>query len=76
MAKLTDFKTPTGVSGNILDPKVWLQLIVGSAVAIIAFAMGQNLANTVGGRAKFIDSQIDKPYRDPVPQTGKKIEVI
>lgn len=76
MAKLTDFKTPTGATGNLLSPSSWLQLIVGSAVLIITFAMGQNLANKVGGRVPFVDSTIERPYVVPQQTTTAKVEVL
>lgn len=77
MAKLTDFKTPTGATGNLLQPSSWLQLIIGSAVLLITFAMGQNLANKVGGKVPFIDSQIEKPYVTPQPVSSQnKVEVL
>jgi hypothetical protein len=58
MAKLGDYKTPTGASGNILNPMDWLSLIMGAFVLIIAFAMGQNLANKAGSKLP-VDTTID-----------------
>lgn len=58
MAKLGDFKTPTGATGNILNPMDWVSLIVGAFVIIIAFAMGQNLAQKAGSKLP-IDTTID-----------------
>lgn len=59
MAKLGDFKTPTGATGNILNPMDWVGLIIGAFVLIIAFAMGQNLATKAGSKIPGIDSTID-----------------
>lgn len=75
--KLTDFQTPTGATGNLLSPASWLQLIIGSAVLLITFAMGQNLASKIGGKVPFVDSQIEKPYVEPRPVSAQnKVEVL
>lgn len=62
MAKLGDFKTPTGGGGNLLNPMDWLAYILGAVVLIITFAMGQNFANKLGGRVPGIDSTIEQPW--------------
>lgn len=59
MAKLGDFKTPTGASGNILNPMDWLAFIVGAMVLIITFAMGQNFASRLGAKIPGVDTQIE-----------------
>lgn len=74
--KLTDFKTPTGATGNLLDPTSWLQLIIGAAVLLITFAMGQNLASKVSGKVPFVDSQIEKPYVEPKAVNTNRVEVL
>lgn len=77
MAKLTDFQTPTGAKGNLLDPSSWLALILGSAVLLITFAMGQNVASKISGRVPMLDSTIEKPYVDrPAPVQTKRLEVL
>lgn len=63
MAKLGDFKTPTGGSGNVLNPMDWLAYIVGAVVLIITFAMGQNFANKLGGKIPGVDSSIEQPWQ-------------
>ena len=73
MAKLGDFKTPTGGSGNILNPMDWLSFILGPVVIIIAFAMGQNFASKLG-KIPGIDASIDAlPLQaPPAPTVDKK----
>lgn len=66
MAKLGQFQTPTGATGNILNPMDWLGLIVGAVVLIITFAVGQNLAGKVGSKLP-IDTQVDQPWASPIP---------
>jgi hypothetical protein len=63
MAKLGDFKTPTGASGNILNPMDWLAFIVGAMVLIITFAMGQNFAQKLGAKIPGVDSTIEQPWK-------------
>ena len=67
MAKLGDFKTPTGASGNLLNPMDWLSFILGAVVLIITFAMGQNFANKLGGKIPGLDSTIEQPWKSDVP---------
>lgn len=80
MAKLGDFKTPTGGSGNVLNPMDWVAYIVGAMVLIITFAMGQNFANKLGGRIPGVDSQIEQPWQSgPVylqQQAAQKQKVV
>jgi hypothetical protein len=68
MAKLTKFQTPTGATGDVLDPSSWLSLVVGAVVLILTFALGQNLANKVGASVPGVDSKIDRPWSKPQPQ--------
>lgn len=63
MAKLGDFKTPTGGSGNVLNPMDWVAYIIGAVVLIITFAMGQNFANRLGSKIPGVDSQIEQPWQ-------------
>lgn len=65
MAKATDFQLPTGAKGNILNWKDWSGLILGGLALIVSFATAQNLASWLGGKAKFIDTNIEKPYSEP-----------
>jgi hypothetical protein len=69
MAKLGDFKTPTGASGNVLNPMDWLAFIVGAVVLIITFAVGQNFANKLGSKLP-IDTQIDQPWKSNIPEVN------
>ena len=62
MAKLGDFKAPTGASGNILNPMDWLSFILGAMVLIITFAMGQNFAKKLGATIPGIDGQPEQPW--------------
>lgn len=73
--KLTNFKTPTGQSGNILNPSDWLSMVLGVMVLLITFAMGQKFTSMVGEKASFVDTSIEKPYDDPQPkpQGNKKV---
>lgn len=63
MAKLGEFKTPTGGSGNVLNPMDWVAYIIGAMVLIITFAMGQNFANKLGGRIPGVDASIEQPWQ-------------
>lgn len=64
MAKLTDFTTPTGQKGNILQPSSWLPLITGAMMFLLTFSLGQWIFNgfikpksPAGG----IDPIVDRP---------------
>jgi hypothetical protein len=78
MAKLGDFKTPTGGSGNILNPMDWIAFILGAVVLIVTFAVGQNFANKMGGRIPGVDATIEQPWKsEPArPVTNEKARVI
>jgi hypothetical protein len=67
MAKLGEFKTPTGATGNLLNPMDWLSLVLGAIVLIITFAMGQNFASKLGGKIPGIDSTIEQPWKSDIP---------
>lgn len=75
MAKLGDFKTPTGGSGNVLNPMDWVAYIMGAVVLIITFAVGQNFANKLGGKLP-VDTQIDQPWKNPQPVQNVKERVV
>jgi hypothetical protein len=76
LAKLGDFKTPTGASGNIFNINDLLSMIVGAFLLIITFAVGQNLANKMGSKLP-IDTQIDQPWQSPqIVPVGKGREVL
>ena len=66
MAKLGDFKTPTGVSGNIFSPMTIVQMILGTVVLFFTVAVGQNIASRVNGKAGgFIDTKVEQPWSSP-----------
>jgi hypothetical protein len=67
VAKLGDFKTPTGASGNIFRISDWFALILGSVVLLITFAMGQNFANKLNGKVPLLDAQPDPVFKQPQP---------
>lgn len=73
--KLTDFKTPTGVTGNLLNFGQLWQLILGSMVLLLTFAMGQNILGKLSGRVPFVDTQIEQPWNSPQSAQPRK-EVI
>jgi hypothetical protein len=75
VAKLGDFKTPTGSSGNIFNVGDWLSLVIGAIVLIITFAMGQNVANKLGKKLP-VDTTIDQPWANPVQPTKGKEKVV
>lgn len=75
MAKLTNFKTPTGQTGNILNPKDWFSMVLGVMVLLITFALGQKFTSVVGEKASFVDTSIEKPYNDPQPKPEGKGKV-
>ena len=66
MAKLLDFQTPTGQSGNLLNPKSWLSMILGVVVFLITLALGSKLFSTVEKRTGH-DFVIPNPIDNPVP---------
>jgi hypothetical protein len=66
--KLTKFQTPTGQTGDVLNPGSWLSMIIGAVVLILTFALGQNLANKIGASVPGVDSNIDRPWSQPKPQ--------
>lgn len=70
--KLTDFTTPTGVKGNILNIGQLWSLMLGTLVLIVTFAMGQNLANKVSGRVPMVDSTIEQPWKSEVQATNTR----
>jgi hypothetical protein len=65
--KLTKFQTPTGATGDVLNPSSWLSLVIGSVVLIITFALGQNVANKIGSKVPGVDAEIDQPWKDDRP---------
>jgi hypothetical protein len=74
MAKLTSYVTPTGMKGDLLNPTGIFQLVLGTVVLIFAIATGQNLAKKVNGKVPFLDTSIEKPYKNEiaVKQENKK----
>lgn len=75
MAKLTDFQTPFGATGNIFSLQSWVGLIVGSLVLIIAFATAQNIGKKISGRVPAVDTQIDPIWSQPAPMKNTKPQV-
>lgn len=67
MAKLGDFKTPTGASGNLFDVGSWLALIIGTIVLFITFGLGQKVAQGLNGKIG-LDTNIEQPWQSPVAQ--------
>jgi hypothetical protein len=65
-ANIGNYETITGVKGNVFNPKDWLRLILGAMVTIVVIATGQKFL-TKAGNLPVIDTQIEKPYRDPMP---------
>jgi hypothetical protein len=64
--KITDFQTPLGAKGNILNPKDWVGLILGGVVLIASFAMAQNFSRAISRRVPAFDSSIEQPW-SPAP---------
>lgn len=58
MAKLGDFKTPTGASGNIFSLSSWMELVIGAAVMFLAIATGQRLVQKIPNNP-ILDKQIE-----------------
>ena len=76
MAKLGNFQTPTGASGNVFNPGDWLGLIMGAIVLIVTFAAGQNLAGKLGSKLP-IDTTVDQPWQSPiVPKPNDRQKVV
>jgi len=75
LAKLTDFQTPFGATGNIFSLQSWVGLIVGSLVLIIAFATAQNIGKKISGRVPAVDTQIDPIWSQPAPMKDTKTQV-
>lgn len=74
--KLTDFTTPTGVKGNILNiGQIW-SLVLGTMVLIVTFAMGQNVANKISGRVPYVDGTIEQPWKNEQVKVEKQKQVI
>lgn len=58
MAKLGDFKTPTGLSGNVFSLSSWMELILGAAVLFLAVATGQKIVQKIPANP-VLDKQIE-----------------
>lgn len=74
MAKLGDFKTPSGVSGNIFSFGSWLELIIGAAIFLITIATGQKLVQMIPSN-KVLDTAIEPIVNQPA-STGVNYELI
>lgn len=71
MAKLGDFKTPTGASGNLFDISSWIGLIVGTVVLFITFGVGQRFAQGLNGKMG-LDTNIEQPWQTAIPPMANK----
>lgn len=76
MANLTDFKTPTGQSGNLLNPRDWIALILGGFVLLATFGIAQNVSKAVTNRFPIIDTQIEKPWTNPPVVMKQSTEIV
>lgn len=65
MAKLGEFKTPAGGSGNVFEIGSWGSMILGSMVMILTFGIGEHLASRVQGRVP--STQVTQPWQSPAP---------
>lgn len=65
MAKLGDFKTPTGATGNVFSFGSWLELIIGAAIMFITIATGQKLVQMIPAN-KVLDNSIEPLTSAPV----------
>jgi hypothetical protein len=71
-----EYTTPTGVKGNLFDIKGIGSLILGTFVLLFTFAMGQNLAAKVNGKAAgFIDTKPTYPFEQQQQINVNKKEV-
>jgi hypothetical protein len=66
VAKITDFKTPTGASGNLFDITSWTSMILGTVVLLATFGIGQNIASKLNGKGPF-DTDLEPVFKNPLP---------
>lgn len=64
--KFLDFVTPTGVKGNLANPKDMGQMVVGVVAMIGALAIGQMLAKKIDAILPANTSQLDNPFTQAV----------
>ncbi|MEA4892669.1 MAG: hypothetical protein VB085_08925 [Peptococcaceae bacterium] len=64
MAKLGDFKTPTGASGNVFSLSSWTELILGTAVFLLAIATGQKIVQAIPSN-RVLDTSIEPIATQP-----------
>lgn len=64
MAKLGNFKTPTGATGNIFSLGSWAELILGAMVLLLTFATGQKLVQSIPSN-KVLDTSIEPVFNSP-----------
>lgn len=77
MAKITDFTNPlTGQKGNVFDLTGIWNMILGVVIFLFVFAMGQNVANKLGGKVPMADFKPENPFSSNVVQTVMAKEVI
>lgn len=48
--KITDFETPTGQRGNILNPMSWWSMVLGVIVFLATLSLGQKLGASLGAK--------------------------
>lgn len=72
--KLGDFTTPNGAKGNIFSIGNWVELVLGAAVFLIAFATGQKLVQKLPANP-VLDNSIEQPWKSPAA-AGASYEMI
>lgn len=62
--KLGNFTTPTGGKGNVFSLSSWTELILGTAVFLLAIATGQKIVQAIPAN-RVIDTQIEPIVTTP-----------
>lgn len=77
MANMTEFQTPTGAKGNILNPRDWVSLILGGFMLLATFGIAQNVARGVTNKLPMIDTNIERPWTNPpmAPKVSNEIVI-
>jgi hypothetical protein len=75
-ANITEFQTPTGAKGNILNPRDWIGLILGGFMLLATFGIAQNVARTVTNRFPIVDTNIEKPWVNMPAPAATNSEVV
>lgn len=63
---ITDFITPLGTQGNILNPMSWWGMILGTVFLLATFSLGQKVGNAVGGKVPLLSTHPQQPF-SPMP---------